>query len=134
MTIGGDILGFRFSNTDIGNGSIDPVANQNNTINLGGFVTDDDDKSITSNGKAIYKITNTRWNASVTVADDNITGTFETLQALKSSLNETDWTIAHVNQKVYTATGRIVGDIEKDMNAGTLTIKIAGGGDVTVQS
>ena len=116
----------RYSNPDLGNGVLDVKSDEGNTIDFGGFRTASDPKAITSNGKLIRKMTNSRSAVKVKAADDDVNNTFRSMQQLAGSVQETTWTITHISGKTYTASMAIVGDVIKDMNEGTFDLQLEG--------
>lgn len=128
MPTGGDILEITYNHATLGTGVIFPKSNEDSTLNLGGFRSEDDENMIDGGANMIDKINRTRWSAEFTVAWDMSKDlTLEKLVALAGSPVLATWTITHINGSVYVGTGKPVGDIAGNGNNATLPLKIAGG-------
>lgn len=129
MATGGDIKEITFNHPTLGSGTIFPKAAEDNTFDLGGYRSDDDDNMIDGAGNMIDKMNLKRWCFEGTIAwDMNIAGDLEKLVALASSPMQASWTFSHINGTVYGGTGKPVGDLKGNGNAATFPIKISGGG------
>lgn len=133
-TTGGDILELTYNHPTLGAGRFSPKANEDSTFDKGGFRRSDDASMIDGSGQPINQLNRVRWSAEMTVAIDNSENVdaADQLRALAASPVDADWTITHINGKIYAGKGAPVGDIQPNMNAGTLSIKIAGGGTLEV--
>jgi len=127
--IGGDILSVNFTHPTLGSGTFFPKSGEDSTFDPGGFRTADDTAMITGSGTPIYQMNNSRWMFEVTCASDmNTNEDMEKLAALSASTEEANWTISHINGTTYAGKGKPVGDIQANGNAGTITLKVSGGG------
>lgn len=129
MAVGGDITEITFNHPTLGSGTIFPKAAEDNTFNLGGIRSGDDNNMIDGSGKMIDQMSQTRWSLETTVAwDMNIANELEKLVDLASSPVLADWTISHINGTVYGGKGKPVGDLNGNGNTATFPLKISGGG------
>ena len=130
--VGGDILEASFSHPTIGSGTFFPKANEDSTIDLGGFRKDDDASNIDGGGAHIVKMNRNTWMAEMTLANDvNTRNDIDKLDKLTESPVSATWTITHVSGAVYKGLGTIVGDVQGNLNSATVKIKIAGGGKLS---
>lgn len=135
MPTGGDISELTFNHPTLGSGVIYPKANEDNTFDLGGYRSEDDESMIDGAGNMIDKINQRRWNAEMTVAwDMNKDLTLEKLVELAASPVLARWTITHINGSIYVGTGKPVGDLAGNGNASTIPLKIAGGSRLKKQA
>lgn len=126
---GGDIIEIAFSHPTIGQGVLFPKANEDSTLDTGGFRTNDDANMVDGSGAMIKQINRNLWSAECTIAGDlNTRGDLEKLSALSGNPIDTTWTISHVSGAVYKGLGTVVGDVQENLNNATIKLKIAGGG------
>jgi len=131
MATGGDIREIRYTHPTLGSGVIKPKANEDSTLDEGGYRSDDDASMITGDGEMIDKINAVRWSAECTPAwDMNIRADITQMRALAADPVQADWTVDHINGTVWGGTGKPVGDLQGNMNAATFTLKISGGGEM----
>lgn len=127
--IGGDITEVSWNHPTLGTGTIFPKANEDSTLDLGGFTSDDSEDMIDGSGEMIDKLTRKRWGAEMTVAwDNNVRQDLEKIQALQESPVKATFTISHISGAVYKGTGKPVGDNKGNANNATFPLKLAGGG------
>nr|WP_299067175.1 hypothetical protein [uncultured Allomuricauda sp.] len=104
-------------------------ANEDFTINPGGFRSDDDDDAITGGGQMIDKINRKRWSIEGPVAVDTASeNESKNLPLLSKSAELGVWTISLSNGTVYKGTGKPVGDLNFGTNEVQMPLKVAGGG------
>jgi hypothetical protein len=128
MAVSGDIIEVTCNHRELGEFIFSPKSGEASTYNLGGFQSADDDGMVTANGQMIDQMTNKRWSFEVPVMwDMNTNLELENAQALQSHPVAGDWTFTHINGTVYAGTGKPVGTLSADANAGTFTLKVAGG-------
>lgn len=127
-TLAGDILALRCTSQNLGNVIFDVKGSESNTIDKGGFRTASDQAGITGSGRAIYKMNNNRWMAEIKCANEQSTSAFAVAQNLCQEIEAQDWTIQHISGVIYGGKGKIVGDLNLDLNEGTFTLKIEGDG------
>lgn len=126
--VGGDITQIAFTHPTIPGATFFPKANEDSTLDLGGFRTDDDSNNVDGQGQMIKKITRNLWMAEMTIAGDlNTRQDLEALTALSGSPIDATWKIAHVSGAVYMGVGTVVGDIQENLNNATIKLKLAGG-------
>jgi hypothetical protein len=127
--VGGDILEVAFNHPTIGSGTIFPKANEDSTLDLGGFRSDDGEDGIDGSGNMIDKMTRKRWGAEMVAAwDNNVRQELEKMVALAESAVPAVFTISHVSGAVYKGTGKPVGDLKGAALNATFPLKLAGGG------
>ena len=108
-----------------------PKANESFTVNPGGIVNNDDESSITGNGKMIQQKNMTLWSVEGPVAVDMKSGyEKDSLKTLMKSSEEGVWTFVHISGTIYKGSGVPVGAYSFDSNTAQATLKIAGGGEL----
>lgn len=127
---GGDITEISFNHPTIGSAILYCKASEDNTFDLGGFRSDDDDDGVDGGGNMIDKINRKRWSVDIAnmTNDMNDRQDVEKINLLAASPVLADWTFSHINGTVYGGKGKPVGDIKNNVNASTFPLKIAGGG------
>lgn len=131
MAIGGDIREVTYNHPTLGTGVLYPKSNEDSTFDPGGMRSQDDDNMIAGNGEMIDQINQIRWSFESTVAwDGNSRDESKQLKLLAASPVPADWTISHVNGTVWAGKGKPVGDIKPNGNTATMSIKLAGGGEM----
>ena len=127
--IGGDLLEITYNNPDVGSGVLYCKSGEDSTFDPGGFRNSDDANNIDGGGRMIVQKNRVQWSLEAVVTwDMNVAREDENLRAITQSVNETEWTMTHVNGTVFRGTGTIVGDIQPNGNTAQITLKIAGGG------
>jgi hypothetical protein len=123
--LAGDLLEARVQHPTLGNHVFYPKSNESVSRDPGGFRTNDDANQITSAGM-ITQINRVRGHMEMVVAnDDNIRLDADFVASLMKDPVDGEWTFSHVSGVTYGGTGRPVGDIQPDLNAGTFTLKVA---------
>lgn len=113
----------------LGEFRFNPKSNESATIDKGGIRANDDANQLTSNGQMMSQMNRVRWGVECPVAVDMINDVeLENVSKLAAHPDLGTWTFSMINGAVYKGKGRPVGDIQTDSNAGTMTLKIAGGG------
>ncbi len=130
----GDLTEVNINHKILGSKTMYPKSNEDHTDDLGGFSSDDDKNMIDGAGNMIDKMNQKRWKKGLTLAWDNDALTLEFLQALQNSPVQATYTFTHINLSVYVGTGKPVGDIEGNGNAGTIAVTFAGGGKLVKQA
>lgn len=129
--VAGDLLEITYNHPELGSGTFYPKSGEDNTFDEGGFRTNDDANSITGSGESIDVINRVRWSVEATVANDNNNREDLTkARQLAAHPLPAQWTFSHVNGTVWAGTGKPVGDIQSNGNAGTFTLKVSGGGEL----
>jgi hypothetical protein len=125
-SIAGDLLEVAFSNDNVGSGTLQIKSNETVSFDPGGLRNE---VSTTGSGDMIRKMNTAPWKAEFMVAwDNNDREDMEKLLSLSEDLGATTWTLSHISGVDYVGAGVIVGDINGDMNEGTIPITISGGG------
>lgn len=127
--VAGDLTEITYNHPTLGNGVWSPKSAEDFTFDPGGFRTNDDANQIDGAGRAIYQKNRVRWSAEGTVSwDMNSTNEIAQAEALAANPVEADFTFTHINGTVWKGKGMVVGDVQGNSNAGTMDIKISGGG------
>lgn len=125
---GGDVVEVKFSHPTIGQGSFFAMANQGNTFDPGGFRTSDDAAMIDGSGEPVWQMNRTRAGFEILISNDmSIREDLQKVVALASSVDQADWTVSLINGTVWAGKGKPVGDISAELNASTITLKVAAG-------
>lgn len=132
MATGGDILEVTYNHPTLGTGTFFPKAGEDSTFDQGGFRSDDEANGVDGGGNMIDTMKRVRAFFQVTISNDqNTSRDAERVANLASSPVPADWTISVVNGTVWGMKGKPVGDIQPNVNAATLQLKVAGGGFMT---
>lgn len=127
MAIGGDLIDVNWTHPVLGQGTFYAKANEDSSINIGGFMSADEDNNIDGSGTRIDKLNRQVPYLKCTAVNDMSLGTAEQVQALASDPAPATYTFTWINGHVYKLTGgKIVGAIEINVNASTFDLKIAG--------
>ena len=125
-SVGGDITEVTFSNPDAGSGTLQILAGETNTFDLGGIRNE---VLVTGSGQQVTKKTQAPWMVEVTVDwDSNTREDLELLNAVSAATSATDWTFTSINGTVYSGVGTIDGDLQGDLSAPTISLSVKGGG------
>ncbi len=127
--LGGDVTALVCKHEVLGEFRYQVKSNESFNLDTGGFRTADDANMITGAGEIIQQKNRIRWMLEGPIATDFISNNeLDTLTELAAHPILGDWTITHISGAVYTGRGVVVGDIQADSNAATLTLKVAGSG------
>lgn len=127
MYVGGDIRELTYNHPTIGSGTLFCKANEDGTLDPGGYRTNDDANQVTGDGTMIVQLNRTlgsfetppiAWD--MTAADE-----LKKLADLSQSPVNADWTISSVSGAIWAGRGRPVGDIQGNTNAATIGLKLA---------
>lgn len=130
--VGGDVKEVTYSHPEIGSGSIFVKSDEDSELDLGGYKSVDEEKSIDSGGNMIDIMTLSRWSATFVVAGDlMVRKELEKLSSLMRSTVPAVWTITHVSGAIYRGIGKPVGDLKQVLKASTIQLKVAGGGEAS---
>ena len=106
-----------------------PKANESFTVDKGGIRGNDDESQVTSQGDMMSQLNRKRWSIEGPIAIDQVSDQqLSALNILASSPSLGQWQYSMISGAIYVGTGRPVGDLNHDSNAGTLSLKVAGGG------
>ncbi len=134
MPVGGDITEITYNHPTIGSGVLYPKAAEDNTIDLGGFNSSDDQNMIDGGGNFIDQLNRKRWKVGVLISNDmNTKLELEKVEAMAASPVQADWTFTHISGAVYVGTGKPVGDKELNVNQSTFALTVSGGGKLKKQ-
>lgn len=127
MYVGGDINEITYNHPVIGSGTIFCKANEDGTLDPGGFRSNDDANSITGDGKFIDQINRVRGSFETPpIAWDMVDNDeLQKLADLSESPTLADWTIASISGSIWAGRGKPVGDIQGATNTSLITLKIA---------
>lgn len=127
--IGGDILEISFNHPTLGSGYFYPKSGEGFTLDIGGFMNDDEETGVAGDGSLILKKTRKRWSCEGMVRwDMNQSVDLTKYRALEESSLETEFTMSSINGTVWSAKGVPVGGASGNMGDATFTLKISGGG------
>jgi len=128
MAVAGDIIEITYNHPTLGSGTLYPKSGEAFTLDQGGIRSNDDANSIDGSGEPIRTMNLVRWSIEGVISwSANTTNEVDKLVQLASDPVSADWTMASINGVVWGGKGFPVGDINGDTNAGTTSIKIAGG-------
>lgn len=124
-TTAGDWLEIKVDHPTLGQHTFYPKSNEGSNFVKGGIRTNDDDNQ-TASGDPIWQMNFVRGSLEVVIADDmNVRLDSDFANQLTASPVDGNWTCSHINGSIWGFSGRPVGDITTDTNAGTFTLKIA---------
>lgn len=125
--VGGDITEITYNHPTIGSGTIFCKANEDGTIEPGGYRSNDDDNSATGDGQFIDQMNWRRASFEAPPIAWDMTDVDEQskLVALAESTVLADWTISHISGKIWGGKGKPVGDIPGVTNTAQITLKLA---------
>lgn len=128
-TVGGDIEEITYNHPTLGSGVLRPKAGEDNTYDLGGIRTNDDNAMVDGAGEPIYsKNRKMGFFQCLVKNDQNTAQDLEKIVALAADPEPADWTFSVVNGAVFGGKGKPVGDLNANINQATFTLKVAGGG------
>ena len=126
MIKAGDLKQFSCEHSELGSRTFEPKSGEDHNMMPGGFKSNDDDGNITSGGQRIDQLARYPWNLEPTIGAND--GDIDFLQSCAGSTLEGQWTATFANGETRTGTGKPVGDLVENRNAGTIGFKIAGSG------
>lgn len=132
--VNGDIVDITFQHPTLGSGVLQAKANEDNSIDLGGFRVADDQNAITGQGTMLESVARSRASIECMVANDN--SNREDLQKcvdIAGSPVPATWTFTFIGGSIYRITGKPVGDLAASINTGIFTLKVAGGSMQKIQ-
>ncbi len=104
-----------------------PKSNETGNFDKGGLRTNDDANQVTSDGQMMQQINFVRWGVEGPIAVDTITSAEQdSLSLMAGSPILGVWQFALISGAIFKGTGKPVGDLSMDSNAGTLQLKVAG--------
>jgi hypothetical protein len=128
--VSGDIKQLTIDHDELGQLVLEHKSTEDATIDKGGFRSEDDDSGITSSLTRINKQTAKCWKLeSVFGATD---GAYDYLADLAASTVSAVITATFSSGLIRSGSGGVVGDTEHNEQAGTISVKFAGGGKFEV--
>lgn len=129
--VAGDLVEITWNHPTLGNGVLFAKSAEDHTIDQGGIRTTDDNNGIDGGGRMLATKNRVRWSWEFVVSNDqNVADEQGKMKALAASPDETDFTFSVINGTVWQAKGCPVGDLQVNGNAGTMSLKLAGGGEL----
>jgi hypothetical protein len=134
-TVGGDFSRLSYVHPVIGTGVLFCKSNEDGTLEIGGFRSNDDDNSSTGDGQFIDQINWRRasFEAPPIAWDMTDRKEMEKLAAMAASPVLADWTMSHVSGQVFSGKGKPIGDIPGATNSAQITLKLAFEGQIKTQ-
>lgn len=131
--ISGDFTEVTCSHPTLGEFRFQPKANEDFTVDRGGVSTADDENNVTANGTMIQNMVRALWSVEGDIAVD-IKSDIELkgINDMGGSAELGNWTFTHVSGAVYRGSGKPVGRAQLSTNSGTITLKVAGGGELEI--
>lgn len=127
--IGGDITEIVCSHPTLGDFRFQAKSNEAFTIDAGGVRNNDDANSVTGAGSLIQQKNRVGWSVEGSIVTDFSSGNeTEKLPQIAESAEEATWSFTHISGTIWQGKGIIVGDLQPDTNAATMSLKIFGGG------
>ncbi len=125
--VGGDITEITYNHPVIGSGTLFCKANEDGTLDLGGFRSNDDANSITGDGRMIDQINRVRGSFEAPPIAWDMVGENELQKLADMSRSPVlaDWTISSISGSIWGGKGKPVGDIQGATNTAQITLKIA---------
>jgi hypothetical protein len=129
--IGGDIIEVTCNHPTLGDFTFYPKGSEDSTYDLGGFRSADEANGVDGSGAMIDQMNRVRWFFEIVYAwEQSTTDDLANMKSLGSDPVPGTWTFTHINGSVYSGSGKPVGDIQGNGNAGTFSAKISGGADL----
>jgi hypothetical protein len=126
MAVHGDIKEITFNHPTVGSGTLFPKANESNTLDTGGYRTNDDANQIVSDGSLILQKNRTRaFFEAMVENDNNLREDMRKVVEITESPLLAEWTISLIGGAIYKGSGQPVGDLQTDLNTGMFTLKVA---------
>lgn len=124
--IAGDLIEIAVEHTELGSRVFEPKSGEDYGKMRGGFKSNDDDGNITAAGQRIDQLNRYPWSVEPTVGANP--GDQDFLQQLSENPIEGQWTFTYIDGTVETGSGKPVGDVNENKQAGTIAFKVAGSG------
>ncbi len=123
---GGDITEITYNHEDLGSGTIFCKANEDGTIDRGGYRSNDDQNAITGDGQMIDQMNRVRASVETPPIAWDMTDRDELdkLTLMAGSPKLADWTITHISGAIWAGKGKPVGDIQGSTNSAQVGLTI----------
>jgi hypothetical protein len=130
--VGGDILEITYNHPIVGSGSLFLKANEDGTLDTGGYRSTDDQNMVTGDGQFIDQMNRVRgFFETPPIAWDMVDkDELDILTRLAESPVRGDITITSISGAIWGGKGKPVGDIQGNTNQATIGLKIAFDGRV----
>lgn len=129
--ISGDIVEISFSNDVVGSATLYIKSGETVNFDTGGFRNE---VAVDGSGQSIIKKNRVSWKFEGPVSwDMNTREDMEKLVACAEALTESTWEFTHINGTVYQGTGIPSGDLNGDVNEGSIPLTVEGGGKLVKQ-
>ena len=134
--VGGDIIEITYNHPVLGSGTLFCKSNEDGTLNMGGFNSNDDANSVTGDGRLIDQINRVRagFEAPPIAWDMTDADELSKLTELSASPVLADWTISSISGAIWGGKGKPVGDLNGSTNTSQVTLKLAFEGKVKILS
>jgi len=126
MPVAGDLREINVKHPELGSRNFEAKAGEDFSYQKGGYKSNDDDGNIGVNLTRIDQQNAFPWSGEFTIVRKDEDHDF--LQSLTENALEGIWTFSHRSGEVLTGTGKPVGDIATNAQAGTIAVKCAGSG------
>jgi hypothetical protein len=126
MVNAGDIVQVTVDHSELGDLVLEAKATEDYAMQKGGYKSADDDGNIGIAGTRIDVKNRYPWSMELTVIAK--AGDYDFLHDLMENDVEGDWTIRFPSGDTRTGTGKPVGDLALNEQAGTITVKLQGSG------
>lgn len=128
QAIGGDLLEITYNHPTLGSGVFYPKSGEDNTFDPGGIRNTSDANMIDGSGNPIYQKNRVRGFFEVVIACDfNTQDTADVLNRLAEDPVPAEWAVSSINGTTYSGSGKVVGDIQPNLNQATLPLRVEGG-------
>lgn len=132
MPVAGDLLQVNVKHPELGSRNFEAKSGEDFTFQTGGFKSNDDDGNIGVSGSRIDQLNRYPWSAETTLVLRS--GDHDFLQAISENTLEGTWTFEHISGDVRRGSGKPVGDIASNSQAGTIALKCSGSGKLDTVS
>ncbi len=123
---GGDFTEATYNHEDLGSGTIFFKANEDGTVDLGGYRSNDDQNAITGDGQIIDQMNRVRASIETPpVAWDMLErDELNALTLMAESPKKADWTLTHISGAIFAGKGKPVGDVQGSTNAANVGLTL----------
>lgn len=127
--LGGDITEISCSHPSLGDFRFATKADEDYSVDFGGFRNDDDASNISGAGALVSKKNRVRWSVEGPLLVDLQAGQdSKSINDLAESSEPGVWTYTHISGAIWKGTGEIVGDLVVGSNTAQIPVKVSGGG------
>lgn len=127
--LGGDITEISCSHPTLGDYRFQTKADEDYSVDFGGFRNDDDASNVSGSGSLISKKNRVRWSFEGPLLVDMKAGAeTKSIPDLAESAEPCVWTFTHISGAIWKGTGEVVGELVVSTNTAQMPVKISGGG------